>query len=382
MKTLIFFGPFRRKYAIDKGNIWYVRRYESYFDKVYIVYLVGNLCEPILQGNTSLVSLGSGKRIIDYILSPYRLYRFAKIIKPTSYLTADQVFSWWTSCLVRLILGAKIFLMPVCMPEVIYKNSNYKNSLSGILPIWVERILIKLSFLSSWRVYTGNSFGAFVNWLQNYKYAKNKIIVTDKLVESFPSDDFFKALKKEIRKERTDEQIKLIYVGRLHHEKLVIDLIKMLAILNRECPDSFKLLLIGDGPEKDNLIKTAKELNVIGLVDFLGYLKNDRIVPYLTDSKSIFTSPMTGTSLREAGFCGIPIVAYNMDWISGLLKHEETVLFVPPGDYKGMSQQILKLKNNRELWERLSKNMKELSLKLWSPVGMHETLNKIFGENG
>ncbi len=86
---------------LKKGNIWYVRHYESYFDKVYVVYLFGSPHESILNKNTTLVSLGTGNRLIDLIFAPYRLYKFAKKNKPTAYLTADLVFSWWTSWLIK-----------------------------------------------------------------------------------------------------------------------------------------------------------------------------------------------------------------------------------------------------------------------------------------
>jgi hypothetical protein len=46
---------------LAKGNVWYVRHYEAYFDRVYVAYMFGSPHEPVTNGNTTLVSLGSGR---------------------------------------------------------------------------------------------------------------------------------------------------------------------------------------------------------------------------------------------------------------------------------------------------------------------------------
>lgn len=382
-KILILFGMTKLEDMLQKGNVWYVRHYEAYFDKVYVVYLNGKHSEPIISGNTTLISLGSGNGflngLLNLFLSPLRLYRFAKSVNATHYLTADLVFSWWTSWLIKLLLRAKIVLMPVCMPEIIYKNTG--KSLSGLLPINIERLLIANSFACADRILTGYSFGNFVNWLSNMKSIKNKLVIVDTLVEALTADDFMINLEK-LNKDYlqvSHQEFTLVYVGRLHREKMVGDLIKMMEVIQKmdESSKNIVLNLIGDGPQRVELEKMAFDLGVSNQVRFIGYVLNSELPKYLLNS-DIFVSTLTGTSLREAALCGLPIVAYNHDWVVGLLQHEINALLVNVGEYEAMAKQVLHLYTDVKLQKSLSENIKSLANKLWTTTNLKESLKKAF----
>lgn len=381
-KILIFFGFSKLDDMLNKGNLPYVRHYEAYFDKVYVVYLMGTRKVDFVIGNTTFISLSKGKgifyQILNFLLSSVRLLKLAKSVKATHYLTADLVFSWFTSLLIRPFLGAKIILMPVCMPEIIYKNTG--RSLSR-LPVWFEKLMIFLSFLSAHKILTGHSFGNFVKWLSKKRIARRKLIVVNKLVESLPSDDFFVTLSKEEgnKRYRREGYFILVYVGRLHREKLVCDLIKMMKSIKENYEGNKKIILniIGDGPEKIGLAQMARSYGVDNMVNFIGYVKNEELPHHLLRA-DVFVSTLTGTALREAAVCGLPIVAYNLDWIVGLLEHEKNALLVTPGDFEGLAYQVMRLYKDSEFRKKLSESSKSLALSLWTPTNMRENLKEIF----
>lgn len=91
-KSLVYFGTTKFEDMARKGNVWYVRHYEAYFDEVYVVYLMGDEKKIVFQGDTHLISLGSGRNKFDLFFAPYRLLKLCRKVKPTSYLTADLVF--------------------------------------------------------------------------------------------------------------------------------------------------------------------------------------------------------------------------------------------------------------------------------------------------
>src|SRR5215813_5765858 len=101
---------------LAKGNVWYVRYWEEYFDNVYVVYLLGRRHEPVVNGRTTLVSLGTGRKT-DLFWAPYRLAGFARRIQPSHYVMSDLVFLWWTARLMKLFRRPIVYLMPVGMPE-------------------------------------------------------------------------------------------------------------------------------------------------------------------------------------------------------------------------------------------------------------------------
>ncbi|MBI5001483.1 MAG: glycosyltransferase [Euryarchaeota archaeon] len=82
--------------------------------------------------------------------------------------------------------------------------------------------------------------------------------------------------------------------------------------------DYITLLIIGDGPEKDNLIRLSESLGMKNRVIFIGHLAHQDIPKYFASS-DIYVDPMPiqvggggiGVSLLEAMSCGVSIVAAN-----------------------------------------------------------------------
>lgn len=382
MKTVVIYVADSFDLILTKSNAWYIRHYEVYFDKVYMVYLRGNRREPIVQGRTSLVCLGTGRSKLDFLLAPIHLYKFARRTRPNSYVTSDQIWSWWISWMIQLFLGAKIYLMPQFMPEQIYKSS--KRSVSMIFPIWLERILIWLSFRFADHLLTGSCFGdAVTSWLRSQPVSREKTIVAGTLPEALPPPAFLERMESlsgtRASTRGLDTSFKLVYVGRLQHQKLVDDLIRMMPLFGaqKDITKTVELVLIGDGPERSALERLTDELGVRPFVSFTGQVQNEDLPDYLLRSH-VYVSPLTGMSLREAAVCGMPVVAYDMDWIHGLLEHEETALLVAPGDHQEMGRQVLRLMEDDALCRRLSRNIKELAERMWSSAGLHESLRQVF----
>jgi len=382
-KTLLLVSTSTLEEMLRKGNVWYVRHYEQYFERVYVAYITGKPHEPVTVGKTSLVSLAFGRsNKTNIVLAAYRIYRLAREVRPTIYLTADLVYSWWTNRLVRFLIGARTYLMPVCIPEEIYKSSGL--SMSSSLPIWLERLFVRLSFASADYIVAGRHTGKLADWLQSSRLPRRKLIVVDTIVDELPSNGFFRNLRarrgRDSRRIGKSGSFVLVYVGRLHKEKLVEDLVRMMAKTKELCDYGIqiRLNLIGEGPEKTRLERLARELGVERMIKFVGSIPNEDLPKHLLDA-DVFVSTLTGTALREAALCGLPIVAYNFDWIQGLLKHEETALLVRSGNYQGMASQVLRLVCDEKLRSRLSQNVRVLAEGLWSPEGLRESLSQAFG---
>ena len=380
-KKILITGSASLEEMLRKGNVWYIRRYEEYFDRVYVAYVFGRPHEPVVNGNTILVSL-AGRRggRINILLAPYRIYRFARRIRPTVYLNSDLVYSWWTCGLAKALLRARVCLLPVCIPEELYAATG--RSMSG-LPIWLERVFTRLSFSSAHKILAGRNDGYFTHWLASHPWAEKKLVVVDTVVDAISTDRFFETLQamREDTPRRTcpDDGFVLVFVGRLHKEKLVDHLVRMMATLKKWDRTSRlpALRLIGDGGEKQRLKRLASQLGVEASIEFVGSVPNEDLPKHLLRAKA-FVSTLTGSSLREAALCGLPIVAYNADWIRGLLKHEQTAMLAPFGDFEGLARCVLRLMNDEELRERLSQNIRKLAWELWSPQAVAASLRQAY----
>ncbi|MCW1310038.1 MAG: glycosyltransferase, partial [Candidatus Nanoarchaeia archaeon] len=218
-------------------------------------------------------------------------------------------------------------------------------------------------------------------WLSSMKSIKGKLKIVENLVEALPTDDFMKSLQELVKKnvKVSHSEFHLVYVGRLHREKMVRDLINMMQVIQKmnESSKNIVLNIIGDGPERDELERLVGDLGLSNQIRFIGYVPNCELPKYLLNS-NVFVSTLTGTSLREAAICGLPIVAYNHNWVVGLLKNEKNALLIDVGNYKDMAEQVLRLYTDVKLRQLLSDNIKSLANSLWTTNNLRESLKKAF----
>ncbi len=143
------------------------------------------------------------------------------------------------------------------------------------------------------------------------------------------------------------------YAGRLAPQKRGKDLIWSLQLL-KQLTDRVYLVIVGDGPDRENLISLAKHMGCDNLVRFLGH-RDD--VPRLmrTFSTLWLASDFEGqsNSLMEAMARGIPVVASDIPANRELVVDGETGFVVKVGDCQGFSQFTDRILADPELANRL-----------------------------
>ncbi|HVH08202.1 MAG TPA: glycosyltransferase family 4 protein [Gemmatimonadales bacterium] len=103
----------------------------------------------------------------------------------------------------------------------------------------------------------------------------------------------------------------IVYTGRLLAHKQVHLLIQAMPYLRARRPGT-TLLIIGDGPERQNLERLAKTLGVDGCICFAGQLRTPEDVYARLKASRVLALPSKregfGTVVLEAWACGIPVV--------------------------------------------------------------------------
>ena len=162
-------------------------------------------------------------------------------------------------------------------------------------------------------------------------------------------------------------------------------LIRAIPAVLKEEPNT-KFIIAGDGPERDNLEKEAKNLNVSSFVKFLGRIPHERMAGLLAQADIyVSTSLYDGTSvslLEAMGSGAFPIVTdipANREWITT----GQNGFLVPVDEEKCLANRIIDAIRNQALLEK--SRMVNLSIveekALWSVIiekikrMYHETLD-------
>ena len=150
----------------------------------------------------------------------------------------------------------------------------------------------------------------------------------------------------------------LVTCGRLIKRKAIDIIIRALGEIPSE---RFKLIIMGDGPEKENLQTIVKEFGLEKRVIFLGFVEEAEKYKYL-NSADIFTLTSMhegfGIVYMEAMFCGLPIICSNEGGQVDFLKHRHNAIIINVGDVNACKAAILLLNKNKKLYQKLSENNK------------------------
>ena len=106
----------------------------------------------------------------------------------------------------------------------------------------------------------------------------------------------------------------IIFAGRLIKEKHPDLILRAMVILKEERAD-LQAVFIGDGPERERLLKETKRLGLEENVSFTGFLPSWEAVIGMMKSSSVFVLPSTregfGIAALEAMACGLPVITIN-----------------------------------------------------------------------
>jgi glycosyltransferase involved in cell wall biosynthesis len=145
-------------------------------------------------------------------------------------------------------------------------------------------------------------------------------------------------------------------VTRLFHLKGNDLLLRAMVAVVSSCPKA-RLLIVGDGPERESLRKLAEGLGLAGVISFLG-LRSD--VSQLLPAMDVFVSASREEGLpgaiQQAMACGLPVVATAVGGVRELIRNDECGLVVPSENVERLSSAILALVRSPELRTRLAQN--------------------------
>ncbi|MCK5608124.1 glycosyltransferase family 4 protein [Candidatus Pacearchaeota archaeon] len=155
----------------------------------------------------------------------------------------------------------------------------------------------------------------------------------------------------------------IIFIGRLIREKNVDVLIKSVDYLREKLPDVM-CHIIGDGPEKERLMKFAEDSDVMSNIRFSGFMEYEDIIARIKASK-VLVLPSTregfGMVVIEAFACGVPVITVNDKRNAASLLVNEDTGFVVNLDSREICDAVHMLIKDDMLHESMAAASKEVA---------------------
>ncbi len=145
-------------------------------------------------------------------------------------------------------------------------------------------------------------------------------------------------------------------LGTLRNWKGHTYLFEAFANLQASHPD-WQLIVIGDGPQRRNLERLARELGLGGRLRMAG---NRDDVPDWLQALDLMALPSYGEegvpqSVMQGMACGLPVVSTPVGAIAEAVDDGETGLLVPPRDAPALAAALARLMDDAPLRERLGR---------------------------
>lgn len=152
-----------------------------------------------------------------------------------------------------------------------------------------------------------------------------------------------------------DEKI-MVHISNFRKVKRVPEVVKVFKkVLEKGI--KAKLLMVGDGPDRTETEKVARNLGICQHVRFLG--KQEKIEEVLSVS-DLFVMPSGsetfGLAALEAMSCGVPVISSNVGGLPELNIHGKTGFLCELDDIDAMSEYAIQLLSNDEMHAEFSKN--------------------------
>lgn len=238
--------------------------------------------------------------IFGFINLFYRVYHTRKFLKNNKFDTILAIDDYFALIIILSNLGLNYKIITSTRNSW---NKLYDNTMIHLLPDFIYKIILPKLY---------NKYVSHVHTVSNC--IENELKIIYKINNTITIYNLFDIDKvKLFATEKIEYNFKyIINIGHLNHQKNQKDLIQVYKLLKDNYKIKEKLVFIGDGTERENLLKLTQTLKLENDIIFLG--KQTNPYKYLSQA-SLYVSTSLYEGLPgvfiESIILNIPIVSYN-----------------------------------------------------------------------
>ena len=150
----------------------------------------------------------------------------------------------------------------------------------------------------------------------------------------------------------------IIFVGRLAPHKHVDHFIQVIKEIKPSYPD-LKFLIVGKGPEKENLVTMINELKLNDCITFKQDLSDEELITEIKQSE-ILVLPSTregfGMVLAEANCCNKPVLTYASGGTVDVVEDGYNGYLIESGNIQQFKEKTIELLEDERLRKKIGNN--------------------------
>lgn len=256
------------------------------------------------------------------------------------------------------------------------KNSPYKgiNSIKGLMYYLLQ--LPIYFFVNRYADYVFVTSEPDIKRFITKKRGAEKVIVIQGGVDVTESEESF---KKGRMKAISEREYDACFIGRMHFQKGVLALVDIWKLVCEKEPNR-KLIMIGDGELKSDVEAKIEKFNLQNNIKLVGFLDGAGKFDVFNKSR-IVVHPATydsgGMAAAEAMAWGLPGVSFDLEALETY--YPKGMIKTTKDDLAGFADNILKLLNNKKLYDNTSRDAHKLILEVWDwSVRSENIYRKVF----
>jgi glycosyltransferase involved in cell wall biosynthesis len=176
------------------------------------------------------------------------------------------------------------------------------------------------------------------------------------------------------------ESFLVSFVGRFGPEKGISFLLKGFSEAVRHVKN-LHLILVGDGPLKEQLRHEISSQNLLKSVTMIGW--SDDVASLLKTVDLLVLPSLNeafGLVLLEAMAAGVPVIGTSVGGIPEVIHHGKTGLLVPPGSPEAIATSIVWIHENPEAVQRMITQARDMVNDRFTSKAMARSIEKVYLE--
>lgn len=218
------------------------------------------------------------------------------------------------------------------------------------------------------------------NKVYQFHYRKKILFFNQKKISFIHNGINIFQFKPSLNKSSTSATIKLGMASRLDHEKDHTTILRALGMLKENGYNHLEYIIMGDGPDKDNIRKTIDLLGLNQEVKLLGSIGLSEVARQLQELDIYVHSSKGETmslSIMQAMATGLPLIATNVEGINNNVEDGINALLFELGDVQSCFEKIKILIDNPLQREFLGKNGFNKAEREYSHISLFKNIDRL-----